>query len=181
MIGRIYCTNCGDIVLDSERSVPGSLCVSSRENHGSEDSDQWDLGRKDDGSNQTSGSVCRTEFEEYGELVVCEELSRFLQKTYYRRLTAYGIWKKIASQLAKSAAGKKSKAVIGYGRARRSTARSRSPTGHELLACLFLLTRTRTVDQTTFDSVQLITMMNTIEKAKCQTKIKEWVSMSRRF
>ena len=89
-----------------------------------------DLGRKDDGSNQTLGSVCRTNLGEYGELVVCEELSRLLQKTYYRRLTAYGIWKKgIASRLSESAAGKKSKAVVGYGRARRTTVRSRSPTG----------------------------------------------------
>ena len=80
MIGRIYCTNWGDIVLDSERSVSGSLCVSSGEGHGSEDSGHWDLGRKDEDSNQTSGSVCRTNLGEYGELVVCEELARFLQK-----------------------------------------------------------------------------------------------------
>ena len=89
-----------------------------------------DLGRKDDGSNQTSGSVCRTNLGEYGELVVCEELARFLQKTYYKRLTAYGIWKKgIASRLAKLGSGKKSKAAVRYGGARRSTARSKSPTG----------------------------------------------------
>ena len=56
---------------------------------------------------------------EYGELVVCEELARFLQKTYYRRLSAYGIWKNgIASRLSESVAGKKSKAK-GYGRKRR--------------------------------------------------------------
>ena len=129
MIGRIYCANWGDIVLDSERSVSGSLCVSSGEGHGSEDSGHVDLGRKDDGSNQTSGSVCRTNLGEYGELVVCEELARFLQKTYYKRLTAYGIWKKgIASRLSESATGKKSKAK-GYGRKRRSTARSGSPAG----------------------------------------------------
>ena len=43
-----------------------------------------------------------------------------MQKTYYRRLTAYGIWKKgIGSRLAKSGSGKKSKAVVWYGRARR--------------------------------------------------------------
>ena len=53
-----------------------------------------------------------------------------MQKTYYRRLTAYGIWKKgIGSRLAKSGSGKKSKAVVGYGRARRSMVRSRSPVG----------------------------------------------------
>ena len=43
-----------------------------------------------------------------------------MQKTNYRRLTAYGIWKKvIGSQLAKSGSGKKSKAVVWYGCARR--------------------------------------------------------------
>ena len=53
-----------------------------------------------------------------------------MQKTYYRRLTAYGIWKKgIGSRLSKSATGKKSKAAVRYGRKRRSTARSRSPVG----------------------------------------------------
>ena len=63
-------------------------------------------------------------------LVGCEELARFLQSTYYRRLTAYGIWKKrLSSRLAKSATGKKSKAVVGYGRTRRSIVNSRSPTG----------------------------------------------------
>ena len=35
----------------------------------------------------------------------------FCKKSYYRRLTAYGIWKKgIASRLSESATGKKSKA-----------------------------------------------------------------------
>ena len=53
-------------------------------------------------------------------LVGYEELSRFLQGTYYRRLTAYGIWKKgIASRLSESATRKKSKAIVGYGRKRR--------------------------------------------------------------
>ena len=80
VIGRIYCTNWGGIVLDSERRTSGSLCVSSGEGHGSEDSGHWDLGRKDEDSNQTFGSVCRTNLGEYGELVVCEELARFLQK-----------------------------------------------------------------------------------------------------
>ena len=43
-----------------------------------------------------------------------------MQKTYYKRLTAYGMWKKgIGSQLGKSGSVKKSKAVVGYGRARR--------------------------------------------------------------
>ena len=37
VIGRIYCTNWGDIVLDSERSGPGSLYISSVENHSCED------------------------------------------------------------------------------------------------------------------------------------------------
>ena len=87
-----------------------------------------DLGRKDGDSNQTLGSVCGTELGEYGELVGCEELARFLQKTYSKRLTAYGIWKKgIGSQLAKSGSGKKSKAAVRYGRKRRSTTHSRSP------------------------------------------------------
>ena len=47
MIGRMYSANWGDIVLDSERSVPGSLCISSGEGHGSKDSGQWDLGRNE--------------------------------------------------------------------------------------------------------------------------------------
>ena len=107
-------------VEEWKRSDSDSLCISSGEGHGCEDPGQWDLGRKDDDSNQTLGSVCRTNFGEYGELVVCEELARFLQKTYYRRLTAYGIWKKgIASRLPKSGSGKKSKAIVGYERARR--------------------------------------------------------------
>ena len=88
------------------------------------------VGMKDCEMNQTSGSVCRTDLGEKGELVGCEELARFLQKTYSRRLTAYGIWKNgIASQLAKSGSGKKFKAVVWYGRARRSTIGSRSPAG----------------------------------------------------
>ena len=36
VIGRMYSLKWGDIVLDSERSGPGSLCVSSVENHGCE-------------------------------------------------------------------------------------------------------------------------------------------------
>ena len=36
VIGRMYSLKWGDIVLDSERSVPGSLCVSSVENHSCE-------------------------------------------------------------------------------------------------------------------------------------------------
>ena len=36
VIGRIYCTSWGDIVLDSERSGTGSLYVSSGDNHGCE-------------------------------------------------------------------------------------------------------------------------------------------------
>ena len=88
------------------------------------------VGMKDCELNWSLGSVCRTDFVYEGELIGCEELSRFLQKTYYKRLTAYGIWKKgIGSRLGKSGSVKKSAAVVGYGRARRSTASSRSPTG----------------------------------------------------
>ena len=36
MIGRMYGANWGDIVLDSERNGPGSLCVSSVDNDGCE-------------------------------------------------------------------------------------------------------------------------------------------------
>ena len=36
VIGRMYSLKWGDIVLDSERSVPGSLYVSSGENHSCE-------------------------------------------------------------------------------------------------------------------------------------------------
>ena len=72
----------------------------------------------------------RTDLGEKGELAVCEELVKFLQATHYKRRTYYGIWKKkqIASRLAKSAAGKKSKAARN-GRDRRSANRSRSPAG----------------------------------------------------
>ena len=129
VIGRIYCTNWGDIVLDSERSASSALCISSGESHSSENLGQRDLGRKDCGTTRNCNGVCRTDFGERGELVVCEELARFLQGTYYRRLTAYGIWKNgIASRLSKSATGKKSKAGR-YGRKGRSTARSGSPAG----------------------------------------------------
>ena len=62
VIGRIYCANWGDIVLDSERSGTGSLCISSGENHSLEDSGHVDLGRKDYGSNRNMDGVCRTEF-----------------------------------------------------------------------------------------------------------------------
>ena len=87
------------------------------------------VGMKDCELNWSLCSVCRTNLGEYGELVVCEELARFLQKTYYKQLTAYGIWKKgIASRLSESGSGKKTMAK-GYGRARRTTVRSRSPTG----------------------------------------------------
>ena len=49
---------------------------------------------------------------EDGELVGCEEVARFLQRTDYERLTLYGIWHKgIASRPRMSATGKKSKAV----------------------------------------------------------------------
>ena len=36
VIGRMYSANWGDIVLDSERNGPGSLCISSGENHSCE-------------------------------------------------------------------------------------------------------------------------------------------------
>ena len=36
VIGRMYSLKWGDIVLDSKRSGPGSLCVSSVDNHGCE-------------------------------------------------------------------------------------------------------------------------------------------------
>ena len=50
-------------------------------------------------------------FGEEGELVVCEEVAGFLQRTYYERLTLYGMWhKRIASKPRRSASGKKSKA-----------------------------------------------------------------------
>ena len=89
------------------------------------------VGMKDCELNWSLGSVCRTDFVQKGELIGCEELARFLQITNYKQLTAYGIWKKwIGSRLAESGSGKKSAAVVGYGRARRSTVRSRSPAGH---------------------------------------------------
>lgn len=40
------------------------------------------VGMKDCELNWSLGSVCRTEFVAKGELIGCEELSRFLQKTY---------------------------------------------------------------------------------------------------
>ena len=63
-----------------------------------------------------------------------------MQKTYYRRLTAYGIWKNgIGSRLAKSAAGKKSKSqrygVIGGERPAQDV-----PQVNELFLCLLTLT-----------------------------------------
>lgn len=47
VIGRMYSLKWSDIVLDSERSGPGSLCISSGEGHGSEDSGYWDPGRNE--------------------------------------------------------------------------------------------------------------------------------------
>ena len=66
VIGRMYCLKWGDIVLDSERNGTGSLYIGSEKGHGCEDPGQWDLCRKDCESNQISGSVCRTNFGEYG-------------------------------------------------------------------------------------------------------------------
>ena len=40
------------------------------------------VGMKDCELNWSLGSVCRTDFVAKGELVGCEELARFLQKTY---------------------------------------------------------------------------------------------------
>ena len=37
VVGRMYRLKWGDIVLDSERSVPGSLSISSVDNDGCED------------------------------------------------------------------------------------------------------------------------------------------------
>ena len=106
MIGRIYSANWGDIVLESERSGSGSLCISSGENHNLEDSGHMDLGRKDYGLNRNMDGACRTDFGGRGELVVCEELSRLLQKTYYKRLITNDIWKKqIGKWPGKSATG----------------------------------------------------------------------------
>ena len=34
VIGRMYSLKWGDIALNSERNVPGSLCISSGDNHG---------------------------------------------------------------------------------------------------------------------------------------------------
>ena len=61
---------------------------------------------------------------EKGKLVACEKLARFLQGTNSKRRTAYSRMKKgIASRLSKSGSNKKSKAVVEYGRVKRSTAR----------------------------------------------------------
>ena len=67
VIGRMYSLKWGDIVLDSERldserSVSGALCISSGDNHSSENSGQRDLGRKECGANRNYNGVCRTDF-----------------------------------------------------------------------------------------------------------------------
>ena len=73
---------------------------------------------------QTPRIGCGKSFGKKDELVGCEEVARFLQRTYYEWLTPYGMWHKgMASRPRKSATGNKSKAN------RRSTTRSRSPTG----------------------------------------------------
>ena len=89
------------------------------------------------------GSDCRRAFVKEGELVGwlvgCEELTRFLQMTYYRRLTAYGIWKKgLGSGLVKVGGGKKSAAAVRYGHNRRRTVGSRSPAGQGIVSCITL-------------------------------------------
>ena len=74
------------------------------------------LGMKDCEWKWSLGSDCRRAFVKDGELVGCEELARLLQKTYSKRLTAYGIWKNvIASRLVKSGGGKNSTAAVRYG------------------------------------------------------------------
>ena len=40
----MYCLKWGDIVLELKRNGTGSLCISSGENHGCEDSGHVDLG-----------------------------------------------------------------------------------------------------------------------------------------
>ena len=73
---------------------------------------------------QTPRIGCGKSLGKKDELVVCEEVARFLQRTYYERLTLYGMWHKgMASRSRRWATGNKSKAN------RRSTTRSRSPTG----------------------------------------------------
>ena len=68
-------------------------------------------GRKDSDKIQAPCIGCGISFGEKDELVGCEEVARFLQRTYYERLTLFGIWHKgIASRPRRSASGKKSKA-----------------------------------------------------------------------
>ena len=84
VIGRIYCANWGDIVLDSERrEMELVLCMSRlwiiivvR----TEGMWTW-VGMKGCELNWSLCSVCRREFVAKGELVGCEELTRLLQKT----------------------------------------------------------------------------------------------------
>ena len=80
VIGRIYCANWGDIVLDSKRNGTGSLYIGSGKGHGCEDPGQWDLCRKDCELKWTLGSDCRRAcVKEVSRLVGCEELSILLQ------------------------------------------------------------------------------------------------------
>ena len=51
----------------------------------------WE-GRKDCEEIQAPRNGCGMSFGEEGELVGCEEVARFLQRTYYERLTLYGMW-----------------------------------------------------------------------------------------
>ena len=86
-------------------------------------------GRKNCEEIQAPGIGCEKFFGERSELVVCEELAKYLQSTHYDRLTLFGIWSKgIASRSKRWATGKKYKGGR-HGRNRRSTARSRSPAG----------------------------------------------------
>ena len=71
----------------------------------------WEV-RVDCDTIQAPGIGCGMSFGENDELFVCEEVARFLQRTYYERLNLYGMWHKgIASRPRRWASGKKSKAV----------------------------------------------------------------------
>ena len=67
-------------------------------------------GRKYCDKIQTPCIGCGKSFGKKDESIGCEEVARFLQRTYYERLTLYGIWHKgIASRPRRWANGKKSK------------------------------------------------------------------------
>ena len=64
MIGRIYCFNWGDIILELKRSEPGSLCASSVERMMVVRTEGiWIcVGMKDYELNWSLGSVCKRDF-----------------------------------------------------------------------------------------------------------------------